>query len=297
MVYTKKEQFVIISRKINGGVIMSKDKILLIGGIDSIGVPYTRDNKTRINHLKVVRDFLTTYFRDVEMIDMYCMNKYNTTEYIHELLSKGYNLNTIRKNQRESIDLCRKNGIFQFIQLPANMKEYYEENGDEKTIVIRDEIKNNDTIFVYTCGANDFLARMETNLGKLIFPKYMDEALIGIEETIAEVVDKIKQNIEELRKLNNNIEIYILGIYIPTKFKYIRTKTTYPIEAFNEALKTACLEYENTYYIDNSNLTIDEMASVDWHPNQKGQQMIGENIVKEIKTYSKILRIQTEIKK
>ena len=37
---------------------MSISKVLLIGGIDSIGVPYTRDNKDRINHLKIVKNFL-----------------------------------------------------------------------------------------------------------------------------------------------------------------------------------------------------------------------------------------------
>lgn len=209
---------------------MTKSKVLLIGGIDSIGVPYTRDNKDRINHLKVVKNFLIEKFDEIQLIDMYCMNKYNTTSYIHELLTENYSLSTIRRNQKQSIDLCRKSGIFQFIQLPKSMKEYYEESKEYDEIIISEEIKENNTIFIYTCGANDFLTRMGTNLGELIFHKKMDEALIGIDTIVNEVVDKIRGNVEELKKLNNNIEIYVLGIYIPTKYSYIRDKVTPPIE-------------------------------------------------------------------
>ena len=48
-------------------------QVLLIGGVDSFGVPYTRDNKKHINHLKVVDNYLQTQNIDSKLIDMYSM--------------------------------------------------------------------------------------------------------------------------------------------------------------------------------------------------------------------------------
>lgn len=266
-----------------------KNNVYLIGGVDSFGVPYTRDNKNNINHLKEVYSFLIEQGINLTLIDMYSMSKYNDTTYINYLLDQNINLYKIKENQIESIDLCRKSGIFQFIQLPKKTKQLYELNDSYKEQTLTDIIKNNEIIFIYSCGINDFLKNMNTNLAKLLNTKNMEKAFKDLENSIVLIINKINENIKKLIKLNNNIEIYVMGIYTPTRVKYIRNYVTVPINLYNIALKKLCEKYENVHFIDNSNLDKTNMAHVDWHPNYTGQRKMGENIIEEIKQKSKIL--------
>lgn len=263
-------------------------KVYLIGGVDSFGVPYTRDNKNNINHLEIVSKYLKDKGIENTMIDMYSMNTYNDTDYINTILEQDMDLYQIKENQIESIDLCRKSGIFQYIQLPESTKKLYCLDSSLKNEILSDIIRDNDIIFVYSCGVNDFLKNMNTNLAKLLSPKNMDEAFENIEETIAFVINKIEHNIQRLIELNKNIEIYVLGIYIPTRVGYIRSRVTFPIRLYNKILKEFCKKFPNVHFIDNSNLTKENMAHVDWHPNYTGQKVIGENIISEINNESEI---------
>lgn len=270
---------------------MSK-KIYLIGGVDSFGVPYTRDNKNNMNHLSEVYNFLVEQGIELTMIDMYSMHKYNDTDYINDLLEQGINLYKIKENQIESIDLCRKSGIFQFVQLPEKTKQLYELNDADKSQILADIIRDNEIIFIYSCGINDFLKNMDTNLAKLLNPKNMEEAFKNLEKTISLIIGKINKNIQKLIEINKDIEIYVMGVYTPTRVKYIRNYVTQPISLYNIALQALCEKYENVHFIDNSNLNKTNMAHVDWHPNYTGQKLMGENIISEIKQKSKILKLK-----
>lgn len=265
----------------------TQGKLLLIGGIDSIGVPYTRDNKNKISHFTIIKDYLLKVYKNSKFIDLYCMSKYNTTQYISKLLNQNLTLEELKRNQIESIDICRKQGIFQFIQLSKNMKSYYTINENDKNIRISDEIRKNNTLFIYSCGTNDFLESNGTNLGKLLLSRNMTKAFENMEEKIKNIVINIERNIKEIINLNADVEIYIIGLYIPTTVKYIRSITQKPIEYFNQCLSNMCELYENVFFIDNSNLNIEHMAPIDWHPNTKGQEKIGENILNKIKKESK----------
>lgn len=268
------------------------NNIYLIGGVDSFGVPYTRDNKNNINHLSEVFKFLVEQGIEPIMIDMYSMHKYNDTDYINYLLDKDINLYQIKENQIESIDLCRNSGIFQFIQLPKKAKQLYKLNSEDKKQVLIDIIKDNEIIFIYSCGINDFLKNMDTDLAKLLNPKNMEEAFKDLEKTILLIINKIEKNIKKLIEINKGIEIYVMGIYIPTRVKYIRNSVRQPINLYNIALQALCEKYENVHFIDNSNLDKINMAHIDWHPNYTGQKLMGENIISKIKQKSRILNLK-----
>ncbi len=268
---------------------MSK-AIYLIGGVDSFGVPYTKDNKDNENHLRVVYNFLRDCGIEPILIDMYSMHKYNDTDYVNGLLNENIDLYKIKENQIESIDLCRKSGIFQFIQLPAKTKRIYQLNEEDKNQILSNIIRDNRVLFIYSCGVNDFLKEMNTNLAKMLNPKNMEMAFNNLTETIALIIKKIDKNIRTLIELNHDIEIYVMGIYIPTRVRYIRNSVTKPIEIYNIALKELCEKYDNVHFIDNSNLGRVHMAHVDWHPNYRGQRLMGKNIQFVIEQESKIIK-------
>jgi len=269
---------------------MELNKIYLMGGVDSFGVPYTRDNKLNLNHLNIVEEYLKQYYEDVILIDMYSMHKYNTTSYIDEMLENNLDLYQIVQNQKESISLCRKSGIFQFFKLPQKTENLYIPLEKNKSIGIRDIIINNNTLFVYSCGINDFLQMMDTNLQKLLSPKNMEESLKDLEDTISKIMLKMKKNFELLIDLNPQIEIYVLGVYIPTRVRYIRSMVKDAITLFNSCTKELCDNFSNVHFIDNSNLTIHEMAHVDWHPNYYGQEMMGKNIIEILEKENKKIK-------
>lgn len=174
----------------------------------------TRDNKNNMNHLKEVYEFLTKLGLEVTMIDMYSMYKYNDTDYVNDLLEQKIDLYKIKENQIESIDLCRKSGIFQFVQLPKKTKQLYQLNEADKNQILSDIIRDNEIVFIYSCGVNDFLKNMNTNLAKLLNPKNMKEAFKNLEETIALVINKVDKNIQKLMELNKNDTINTIGVDI-----------------------------------------------------------------------------------
>lgn len=274
-------------------------KVYLIGGVDSFGVPYTRDNKNHISFFDILDKYLNEKGIETTKIDMFSMSTpYNDTDYINELLENDITLEAIHNNQVSSIDICRKSGFFQHIKLPKTTKQLYNNlNEQEKNTSLKEIIKNNKVIFIYSCGANDFLKSMSTDLAKLLNPKKLKEVTSpdNIAEKIALIINKIKNNINMLIALNPNIEIYIIGIPIPTRVKYIRKTLIEPLKQYNIALKKLCTDYNQIYYVDNygldnnDKLTKKDMAHVDWHPNKMGQEKLGNNLCQTVLTNSKLL--------
>lgn len=264
--------------------------IYLIGGVDSFGVPYTRDNKNHKNHLRVVYEYLEQQGFLISLLDMYSMHTYNDTDYINSLLVENTNLYNIKENQQKSIDLCRRSGFFPFIKLPKKTKEFYLLHESDKEKNILSFLKQNQVLFIYSCGINDFLKHMHTDLSKLLIPSQMKVAFQELEKMILLVLSKIEANFKLMLEINPMMEIYVLGIYLPTRVSYIRKMVKGPIAYYNQALQNLCKNYKNVHYINNDNLTRKNMASVDWHPNYSGQVIMGENIIQAIEQYSRILK-------
>lgn len=120
----------------------------------------------------------------------------------------------------------------------------------------------------------------------------MEISFKSIENTIAIIIHKIEKNIQMLIETNPAIEIYVMGIYTPTRLKYIRTRVDGPIGLYNASLQSLCNKYDNTHFVNNSNLEKTHMAHVDWHPNYTGQKLMGENIISELNKKSKILKLK-----
>ncbi len=259
-------------------------KILLIGGVNSFGVPYTRDNKENISFMNIIERKLSSLNNDVELFDMFSMSTYNTTEYLNDIINNNIDIYTIKNNQFNSIDLCRKSGIFQFLKLPKKTTKLYKFSKEDKNYSLTNKLRNSkNTIYIYSCGINDLMNSLNTGLGKLILPNVLKKKVPKSKFALDNVLAKIKSNLNLLKEINPNIKIYVLGLYIPTKYNYIRNKVADVIYEFNKELSNMINTIDNVIYVDNQNLTIKEMAPVDWHPNYLGQKKIAENILEVMK--------------
>lgn len=267
------------------------NKIVLVGGTDSLGVPYKRENKNNIGFYELTKHSLEKKGYQVVDINFFSIGVYNTTDYIDRCIRDNYSLKQIKENQIDGVIQCRKHGIFEYTLLPKKFVKYYKINDNDKNIYIQDSIRNNKCIFLYSAGANDFFAKQKTNLAQMLNPNNLKKVLLESNDVFNECINNIKNNIEYLISLNKDIEIYIISIYIPTKFRYIRKISKEPIEKFNKLLKELSKEYSNVFFVDNSNLTSKEMPLNDWHVNVRGHELMFENINRTIEENSKITKI------
>jgi hypothetical protein len=257
------------------------EEVILIGGNDSIGVPYTRDNIDVRSHFDVVRDFFYGNGINPRTIDMYSMAKYNTTESFEQYLKYNISLAQIKMNQRESIDLYREQSIYKRVQLRSNMKDMYVPDEYDYNHNLTDEIKKGLPIVIYSCGTNEFFKELYGNYYKT---SSRDYNINNVSNVINKIIPKIERNINLILSLNPNAEIYILGLYEPLRKDFRES-----IMLFNSLLRQLCSCYPSVHYVDNMNVSKNEIIYLDFNPNMRGQELIGSNIVCSISENSKIL--------
>lgn len=263
--------------------------LYIIGGMDSLGVPYTKDNTEFKNHLIFVKDFIESLGNKPNIIDMYSMAKYNTPSILENYIAQNIRYSEIKDNQQEGIFLCRMQGIFQYIKLNKRIVKKYETAQKDEGIRLTDTIKNNDCIFIYSNCINDFFERLNITLDKLITKKGIKETIGKLKELAPIVSLDIKKNIDILRLINPNIEIYILGLYIPSRVNFIRKLLSSSVIEVNLMLESICNSYDNVHFIDNMNIEKKNIDRIDFHFNLSGQELVGNNIINCLKLKSKIL--------
>lgn len=263
--------------------------LYIIGGMDSLGVPYTKDNTEFKNHLIFVKNFIESLGNKPHIIDMYSMAKYNTPSILENYIAQNIRYSEIKDNQQEGIFLCRMQGIFQHIKLSKKVIEKYKKNDKDYDIRFTDTIRTNDCIFIYSNCINDFFERLNITLDKLITKKGIVETIGKLKELAPIVSLDIKDNIELLKSVNPNIEIYILGLYIPSRVNFIRKLLSSSVIEINLMLESICNNYDNVHFIDNMNIEKKDIDRIDFHFNLSGQKLVGNNIINCLKLKSKIL--------
>jgi hypothetical protein len=266
--------------------------ILLIGGVDSIGVPYTRDNKLNLSFFDIVRAYFESH-TNIRTIEMYSMSTYNTTDYINWCIKNNPTLERLKINLREGIDCCRKANGIQYIKLPKKTKKLYRIDDYDGNTNFTDELIKGTPVFIYSCGLNDLLKDIGTNLrNRKEIKRLLSKDIKG---PIYNTMEKIDENITELTKVNPQIEIYVIGLYIPTRYSYIRNRLAPFIEDYNKALEELCSNHDNVHYVDNSNINKQEIAPFDWHLNSRGQKHVGKNIINQMEKNKVLTKFKRDI--
>lgn len=256
---------------------MKKD-LVLIGAADSIGVPYTRDNHRHVGFFEMIGEKLTKEYNTIT-INCFHMSDNNDNYYIKKLISSNISVYDIKEAQNKMLQKCKYSGIYPYFELPKNFLNYYAPNSNDKQILVKESIKNNNTIFIYSAFVNDLLKSQKLSLFKLFRPGKIKKELKKVK--IDRTLNNLEKNINDLIDINPNIKIFIIGLFVPTKISYIRKNLRHFISNVNESINKIAKKYKNVVFVNNDNLSKEDFNNIDFHPNKKGHEKIFYNFMDE----------------
>lgn len=254
---------------------MRKD-LFLVGASDSIGVPYARDNVEHQGFFEMIADYFRINY-NVVAANCFHMSTYNDNKYISQLIHQDISLYKIKVTQNQMLETCKYSGVYPYIELPKSFLNHYSPTEDDNAIIIRKYIEKYKTIFVYSAFTNDLLKSYGLSLFKLLRPGKIKSSLKIADTDV--VFRELCDNISSLIKLNSNIEIYLIGLFVPTKIPYVRKNLSGFIARVNKIFREIADDNENVYFIDNSNLDKRDFNNIDFHPNKNGHTKIYRNFI------------------
>ncbi len=255
-----------------------KGNLVLVGAADSIGVPYTKDNRDHKGFFEMIEQNLSKEY-DVISINCFHLSTNNDNRYINSLISNDISLLDIKNSQNQMLKKCKYSGVYPYLEVPRNFLNHYKIKKEDKNIIVKDYIKNNNTIFIYSAFVNDILKSKKLSLFKLLKPGKIRKELRKID--INKVLNDLEKNIKSLITINPSIKIFIIGLFIPTKFYYIRNNLEGFISSANDSFNEISKKYDNVIFVNNDNLSSKDFNNIDFHPNKNGHIKIYYNFAKE----------------
>lgn len=268
------------------------DKILLIGAINSCGVPYSRDNKNHISFLDIVSDELRKASFQVEKLDLYSLDKNNSWNF-SRIFTDSIDYATIKNIQIQSIEnLQKKNFIFKHT-IPSEISQRYLINDKDKALIIKEKYcESNKPIFIYSGGINDWFVSIQAGPVEMLSKKVRKKLPQNITELIKDAIENVRKNLELLIRLNPRAKIYVLGMFntplfsIIEKIAYIqdgKLNHNYRdwISYYNLLLEEVCNSLENVEYISLEQIE-NYVPILDFHPNKKGHEQIANKLLKRL---------------
>ena len=217
-------------------------KIDLFCGINSIGMPFPRENKNHIGYFDIVKHHLEESGYEVDGINISSLNR-NQTWNLEEMLNKNYSLSKIKNIQVASIDSLRNNNALFKLVIPKKVKHLYEPNEQDYDTTFRDiYVSSERPIFLLSVGLNDFFTFIQAGPVELIYEKVRENLPDNLEELIIKCVDNVEKNLVLLHELNPNVKISAIGWYYSPLFDKIQ-KLIY----LQEKMKDKNKKYKNNF--------------------------------------------------
>ncbi|WP_053073695.1 SGNH/GDSL hydrolase family protein [Bacillus sp. LL01] len=147
---------------------------------------------------------------------------------------------------------------------------------------VQEALAEADVIFM-TVGGNDLMKVIRENFLDLTFSLFDKEQKL--------YADRLDSVLSEVRSHNDSSRIYLVGLFNPF-YQFFQE-----IDEMNEvvtnwnATSVSVLDgYPNTAYVPIQDIFIDPKENLldddQFHPNEKGYQLIGNNIIEEIKRFN-----------
>ncbi|QFT89282.1 Spore germination lipase LipC [Bacillus sp. THAF10] len=147
---------------------------------------------------------------------------------------------------------------------------------------VQKALKEADVIFL-TVGGNDLMKVVRENFLDLTFDLFDKE-----QEKYAERLNSV---IKETRKHNPNSRIYLVGLFNPFyQFFEEIEEMNQVVTNWNETTVSVLDQYPNTAFVPIQDLFVNPEENLldddQFHPNEKGYELIGNNIVTEINRFN-----------
>lgn len=273
------------------------ESLQLFCGINSLAVPFPRDNRRHVSYFDIIRRELGNYY-DVSGYNISSVNN-NCTWHFKKVLDENFSILQIRNLQIYSLDEMRnKNFLFKLI-IPKKFRDSIKRNTFDDTVIFKSVIMEaSNPIFIYSGGQNDFFAFIHGGPVEVLSRDVRDKLPEDIHSLVVKSIDNVEQNWLTLKQLNPNIQIVALGFYNAPLFDkinfLIRTQEFFGknrhkydncfikmVDLYNTLLVERTQKYDFVHFADISFMDR-YCATMDFHPNTKGNEMIAAAVMDTI---------------
>lgn len=273
------------------------ESLQLFCGINSLGVPFPRENRGHISYFDIITQELKKDY-DVSGYNISSVDN-NYTWSFKKLLDEEFSILRIRNLQISSLDKMRnKNFLFKLV-IPKKFRESIACNTKDDDIIFKSVIINaSNPIFIYSGGQNDFFAFINGGPVEMLSRNVRDKLPDDVCSLVLKCIDNVEQNWLTLKELNPNIQIVALGFWnaplynkinflIRTQEFFGRNRHKYDncftkmIDLYNKLLFDRTSKYDFVHFVDISFIE-KHCAIMDFHPNTKGNEMIADAVMDTI---------------
>ncbi|MCM3617234.1 SGNH/GDSL hydrolase family protein [Sutcliffiella horikoshii] len=147
---------------------------------------------------------------------------------------------------------------------------------------VQEALAEADVIFM-TVGGNDLMKVIRENFLDLNFSLFDKEQKL--------YADRLDSVIGEVRTHNDSSRLYLVGLFNPFyQFFQEIDEMNQVVTNWNETTISVLDEYPNTAYVPIQDIFVDPEVNLldddQFHPNQKGYELIGSNIISEIMRFN-----------
>lgn len=265
-------------------------EILIVGGNESICVPCAVIGKNKKGFMQIVSDKLNESGYKNEVIDFSSMF-INKTWHFDEILKHNLTIEEIKNMRKACIRMHREN-ILGRLYVSKSLEDLDVIKPTDKDRRIVDTIKSYDNvIFFYQTGANDMQYELQANPLNSVVNKQMRARglrIISDGRTIDAISSRMEKNIDNILSTNNNMELYILGLYSPALYNTLLKnsddfkRVSQFIEQFNDVAQNFAKSY-NAQYIDISSVgKYCAKFGLDQHCTRKGHEVLADLAINSI---------------
>lgn len=258
-------------------------EIFMVGALDSLGVPYTIDNKELKSFVELVAESLQKQGINLTYVNICSLGRNKTWE-LENIIKKDYTVEAyIKQNKLASefvINRRRKDEDWKFPTNPEFLNKYYQ-IPEYSALNITSALKEtNNPIFLYSCGGMNIRSylKIKTEMTPKVALDIAKEVLLHAKKHIIQTKKDIDDSLSLISSLNPNMEIYVLGVYAMLDNQKLRDLVTPFVIWYNTELKKVLKNHPNAHYVDIRNVK-DLVAVKDMHPTLEGQKYIAQQVL------------------
>lgn len=249
----------------------------MVGALDSLGVPYTKDNEQVKSFIDLVADqfkqegILINY---VNLCNFARVETFDLQKILRRDYQKGQYYKLVEQLNRRVIETT-DNGRFDHPYNPQFLEQYYKHPEYPETKITTELKQQANPTFLYTCGGMnlDHYLKFPTQEKQQIIPE-----LFRMKKHVRQTLLDIRNCLVSIQSLNPTMEIYMLGVYAMIEQKTLREIAQPIYQLYNNQLKQIANELPQVHYI-NIEGAKQYVAPQDNHPTFKGQCYMADQVL------------------